>query len=88
LIRVLVGIVPSIRIVTVSAGADWDPAVLAAIRAGAVGHIDKDTAPDQIARLTMLAAGGEVVAPDRLTTRLLASRGIAPPGADDRGAVA
>lgn len=87
LTRVLVGMLPRIRIVTVSAGVEWDPAVLAAIRAGAVGHIDKDTAPDQIARLAVLAAGGEVVVPGRLTTRLSAGRPIAP-AADDRGAVA
>jgi DNA-binding NarL/FixJ family response regulator len=79
---------PRIRIVTVSASADWDPAVLAAIHAGAIGHIDKDTAPDQIARLAVLAAGGEAIVPARLRTRLLASRPIAPPTADDRGAVA
>jgi DNA-binding NarL/FixJ family response regulator len=85
LIRVLAGILPRTRIVTVSDGADWDSAVLAALRAGAVGHIDKDTAPDQIARLVVLAAGGEAIVPGRLVTRLLASWRIAPPAADDRG---
>jgi CheY-like chemotaxis protein len=88
LIRVLHGVLPRTRIVTVSAGADWDLAVLAALRAGAIGHIDKDTAPDQIARLVLLAAGGEAVVPGRLLTRLLASWRIAPPAADDRGAAA
>jgi CheY-like chemotaxis protein len=88
LIRVLVGILPRIRIVTVSACEDWDAAVLAAIRAGAIGHIDKDTDPDQIARLAVLAATGEAIVPGRLTTRLLASWRIAPPVADDRGAAA
>jgi CheY-like chemotaxis protein len=88
LIRVLHGALPQMRIVTVSAGADWDVAVLAALRAGAIGHIDKDTAPDQIARLVVLAAGGEAVVPGRLLTRLLASWRIAPPAADDRGAAA
>jgi CheY-like chemotaxis protein len=88
LIRVLVGVLPRIRIVTVSACADWDPAVVAAMRAGAIGHIDKDTAPDQIARLAVLAAGGEASFPGRLMTRLLASWRIAPSAADDRGAVA
>ena len=88
LIRVLVGMLPRIRIVTVSSSADWDAAVLAAIRAGAVGHIDKDTAPDQIARLAVLAAGGEAIVPGRLMTRLLASPRMAPPAADDRDAVA
>jgi DNA-binding NarL/FixJ family response regulator len=88
LIRVLVGILPRIRIVTVSTGGAWDPAVLAALRAGAIGHIDKDTAPDEIARLVVLAAGGEAIVPGRLMTRLLASWRIAPPAADDRGATA
>jgi DNA-binding NarL/FixJ family response regulator len=88
LIRVLHGVLPQMRIVTVSAGADWDLAVLAALRAGAIGHIDKDTAPDQIARLVALAAGGEAVVPGRLLTRLLASWRIAPPAADDHGAAA
>jgi CheY-like chemotaxis protein len=88
LIRVLQGVLPGTRIVTVSANADWDAAVLAALRAGAIGHIDKDTAPDQIARLVVLAAGGEAVIPGRLLTRLLASWRIAPPAADDRGAAA
>jgi CheY-like chemotaxis protein len=88
LIRVLVGIVPQIRIVTVSAGAEWDSAVLAALRAGAIGHIDKDTAPDQISRLVALVASGEVIVPGRLMTRLLASWRIAPPAVDDRGAAA
>jgi DNA-binding NarL/FixJ family response regulator len=88
LIRVLQGILPRMRIVTISAGADWDVAVLAALRAGAIGHIDKDTAPDQIARLVLLAAGGEAVVPGRLLTRLLASWRIPPPAADDRGAAA
>jgi CheY-like chemotaxis protein len=88
LVRLLHGVLPQMRIVTVSAGADWDVAVLAALRAGAIGHIDKDTAPDQIARLVVLAARGEAVVPGRLLTRLLASWRIAPPAADDRGAAA
>lgn len=75
LIRKVVAELPRVRVVTVSAGADWDPAVLAALRAGAVGHIDKDTAPDQIARLVVLASTGEAIVPGRLMTRLLASRG-------------
>jgi DNA-binding NarL/FixJ family response regulator len=58
------------------------------LRAGAIGHIDKDTTPDQIARLVVLAAGGETIVPRRLTTRLLASWRILPPAAGDRGAAA
>jgi DNA-binding NarL/FixJ family response regulator len=59
--------------------------VLAALRAGAIGHIDKDAAPDQIARLVLLAAAGEAVVPSRLMTRLLAGWRMPPPAADDRG---
>ena len=62
---------PEVRVVTVSAAASNDEAVLAALRAGAVGHIDKDIDPNQLARLVTLAAGGEAVVPRRLTTRLL-----------------
>jgi DNA-binding NarL/FixJ family response regulator len=89
LIRKLVAELPGVRIVTVSAGTGWDQAVLAALREGAIGHIDKDTALDQIARLVVLAAGGESIVPRRFMTRLLASWRIPPPPeADDRGAVA
>jgi DNA-binding NarL/FixJ family response regulator len=88
LTRKAVAVVPQVRIVTVSVGAEWDPAVLAALRAGAVGHIDKDTAPDQIARLVVLAADGEAILPRRLMTRVLASWRMRPLAADDRGAAA
>jgi DNA-binding NarL/FixJ family response regulator len=86
LIRKVRAEVPRVRIVTVSAGADWDQAVLAAFRAGASGHIDKDTPRDRIARLVVLAAGGEAIVPPRLMTRVSASRRIAPPAADGRDA--
>lgn len=88
LIRKVVGELPRVRIVTVSAGDEWDLAVLAALRAGAIGHIDKDTAPEQIARLALLAARGEAIVPRRLTGRLLANWRIQPPAAGDRGAAA
>jgi DNA-binding NarL/FixJ family response regulator len=71
LIRNLVPILPRVRVVTVSAGADQDQAVLAALRAGAVGHIDKDIDLDQFARLVLLAADGETIVPGRLMTPLL-----------------
>lgn len=86
LIRTVMVDLPRVRIVTVSAGPDWDQAVLAAFRAGASGHIDKDTPRDQIARLVVLAAGGEAIVPRRLMSRLPASRRIVPPAADGRGA--
>jgi DNA-binding NarL/FixJ family response regulator len=71
LIRNVLAIVPELRAVTVSAARDDDQAVLAALHAGAVGHIDKDINPDQLARLLTLAANGEAIVPRRLTTRLL-----------------
>jgi CheY-like chemotaxis protein len=80
LIRKVVSVLPRIRIVTVSAAADWDLAVSAALRAGAVGHIDKDTAADEIARLIVLAAGGETIAPRRLRWQLSASLRLAGAG--------
>jgi DNA-binding NarL/FixJ family response regulator len=85
LIREVLPILPRVRIVTVSAAVDRDQAVLAALRAGAIGHIDKETAPDQIARLVSLAAGGEVIVPGRLMTRLLPRWRIPPQAAGDRG---
>ncbi|HZE05209.1 MAG TPA: response regulator transcription factor [Solirubrobacteraceae bacterium] len=88
LVRKVVAVLPRVRIVTASAAGDWDPAVLAALRAGAIGHIDKDTEPDQIARLVVLAAGGETILPRRLITRLSASRRTPAPAADGRGAAA
>ena len=86
LIRKVVPILPRARIVTVSAVADRDHAVLAALRAGAIGHIDKDTAPDQIVRLVTLAARGEPIVPRRLMTRLLAGWTIPPAAARDHPA--
>ena len=86
LIREVVAILPRVRIVTISAAVDRDQAVLAALHAGAIGHIDKETAPDQIARLVTLAAGGETIVPRRLMKRLLTHRRIPPPAAGGRGA--
>lgn len=60
---------PQTRIVTVSA--DEDQTALAALRAGAVGHISKDVDPDDLVRLVGLAAEGEAIVPRRLITPLL-----------------
>jgi DNA-binding NarL/FixJ family response regulator len=57
------------RIVTVSA--DEDETALAALQAGAVGHISKDVDPDDLVRLVGLAADGEAIVPRRLITPLL-----------------
>ena len=59
------------RIVTVSAAADVDEAVLAALHAGAIGHIDKDVEPDEFVRLVILASDGEALVPSRVMPRLL-----------------
>jgi DNA-binding NarL/FixJ family response regulator len=60
---------PETRVVTVSV--NDDEAALAALRAGAVGHIDKGVAPVELAELVVRAADGEAVVPRRLITRLL-----------------
>ncbi len=60
---------PETRVVTVSV--NDDDAALAALRAGAVGHIDKGVAPGELAELVVRAADGEAVVPQRLITRLL-----------------
>jgi DNA-binding NarL/FixJ family response regulator len=60
---------PEARVLTVSVSDD--EAALAALRAGAVGHIDKDVEPAQLAELVVRAADGEAVVPQRLITRLL-----------------
>jgi two-component system, NarL family, nitrate/nitrite response regulator NarL len=62
-------IAPHTRIVTISA--EQDDTALAALRAGAIGHISKDINPHHLARLITLAAHGEAIVPRRLTTPLL-----------------
>jgi two-component system, NarL family, response regulator LiaR len=59
------------RIVTVSAAADVDQPVLAALHAGAIGHIDKDVEPEEFVRLVILASSGEAIIPNRVMPRLL-----------------
>lgn len=71
LVRSVLSILPGARIVTASAAADQDQAVLAAFRAGAAGHIDKDIDVDEFAGLVTRAADGEAVVPGRLMTALL-----------------
>lgn len=71
LIREVMAILPTARVVTVSSATDQDQSVLAAFRAGAIGHIDKDIDADEFARLVALAATGEAIVPRRLMTPLL-----------------
>jgi DNA-binding NarL/FixJ family response regulator len=65
---VLLGL-PETRVLTVSA--DDEQTALAALRAGAVGHIGKDVEPDQFARLVLRAADGEAIVPQGLIMPLL-----------------
>jgi DNA-binding NarL/FixJ family response regulator len=69
LIAKLLTALPEMRILTVSA--DDDHTALAALRAGAVGHISKDIDPAEMARLVLLAEAGEAIVPRRLITPLL-----------------
>src|SRR5438445_11639579 len=60
---------PETRVLTISA--DDDETALAALRAGAVGHISKDVEPGELARLAIRAADGEALVPQRLLMPLL-----------------
>jgi two-component system nitrate/nitrite response regulator NarL len=62
-------VAPETRILTVSV--DDQQTALAALRAGAVGHIGKDVDPDELARLVVRAADGEAIIPQRLMMPLL-----------------
>jgi DNA-binding NarL/FixJ family response regulator len=68
-IREVLQAAPQTRILTVSA--EEDGTALAALRAGAVGHISKDINPDVLVHLVALAAAGEAIVPRELTTPLL-----------------
>jgi DNA-binding NarL/FixJ family response regulator len=69
LVRMLLLAVPEIRVLTMSIG-DQRTAI-AALRAGAVGHIDKDIDPDGLAELVVRAADGEVIVSQELMPALL-----------------
>ena len=71
LIPRVLAILPEARVVTVSASNGDDQEVLAALHAGAVGHIDKDIDPERLASLVIRAAGGEAIVPRRLIMPLL-----------------
>jgi DNA-binding NarL/FixJ family response regulator len=57
------------RVLTISI--DDDQTALAALRAGAVGHLSKDIDPCKLAELVVRAAAGEAIVPRRLVTALL-----------------
>jgi DNA-binding NarL/FixJ family response regulator len=61
---------PHTKIVTVSAD-DHDQPALTALRAGAAGHISKNTHPDQLAHQILQIADGDAVIPQRLINALL-----------------
>jgi two-component system, NarL family, nitrate/nitrite response regulator NarL len=60
---------PETRIVTVSV--DEPEMAVAALRAGAAGHIHKDVDPDEFASLVVRAAEGEAIVPQRVLAPLL-----------------
>lgn len=60
---------PASRVLTVSV--NDQQAALAALRAGAVGHIGKEVDPHEFARLVLRAADGEAIVPQRLMMPLL-----------------
>lgn len=70
-VRELVQLNPHTHVLTVAAGHSADQTALAAIRAGAAGHIDKEIDPSELGRLVELAIGGEAVLPRRLIAPLI-----------------
>ncbi|MBV9193705.1 MAG: response regulator transcription factor [Solirubrobacterales bacterium] len=69
LVATVLAMAPETRVVTISI--DDDRAAIAALRAGAVGHIEKDVVPKDLARLVIRAAEGEAIVPQRLLMPLL-----------------
>ncbi len=69
LIDAVLWVTPQTRVLTISVGDE--PAALAGLRAGAVGHLDKDVSPDQLARLVVEVADGAAMVPQRLIMPLL-----------------
>jgi DNA-binding NarL/FixJ family response regulator len=69
LIREMLQIAPQTRILTVSI--NDQQAAIAALRAGAIGHIHKNVEPDEFARQVLRAADGEAIIPQQLITPLL-----------------
>ena len=69
LITKVLAVSPTTRVLTISAG---DPrAALPTLRAGAVGHIAKETDPERLARIVERAADGEPIIPGQLLGPLL-----------------
>jgi DNA-binding NarL/FixJ family response regulator len=69
LITKVLAVSPTTKVLTISAG---DPrAALATLRAGAVGHIEKETDPERLARIVERVADGEPIVPAQLLGPLL-----------------
>jgi DNA-binding NarL/FixJ family response regulator len=58
------------NLITISADNNDQP-ILAALRAGAIGHISKNTEPTQLANQVLQAADGEAIIPQHLIKALL-----------------
>ncbi len=69
LVSEVVQCAPAARVLTIAV--DDEQAALAGLRAGSVGHLDKDIDPDEIAQLVVRAADGEAIIPQRLIKPLL-----------------
>lgn len=69
LVQRLLQTAPEIRVLTVAD--DDHRTAIAALRAGAVGHIGKDIDPENLAELVGRAADGEVIVPQPLMPSLL-----------------
>lgn len=65
----VLAVAPQTRILTIAV--DDHASALAALRAGAVGHIGKEVDPDELARMVVRAADGEAIIPPRLMMPLL-----------------
>jgi DNA-binding NarL/FixJ family response regulator len=59
------------KVVTITADDHDDQPVLTALRAGAVGHISKQTEPDRLACEILRVADGDAIVPQRLIKTLL-----------------
>ena len=69
LIREMLQTAPETRILTIAT--DDQPSALAALHAGAIGHINKNVEPDEFAHQVLRAADGEPIIPQQLIKPLL-----------------
>jgi DNA-binding NarL/FixJ family response regulator len=69
LIREMLQIAPQTRILTVSTNDHQTP--ITALRAGSIGHINKNTEPHEFAHQVLRAADGQAIVPQQLITPLL-----------------